>query len=218
MWLSDNDKRKRAAITRTILAWGNTSALFYRAAARTTPAHLMLISREASMDENGVFAIRDVDTNTLRTEADKTAIPSGGSVTLSVNITHGDAGLMSKIDNFLTEWSRRLFTSKRVHDVQRAVTRIVPQRIGWSIGNLFTGRYVDESGNVFDERSFTVDLAGVDSDALNQIAESLRSEFSQQTVLVNDRNTGETYFQSGEAPPTAEHQIPPEQPKQEPTE
>jgi hypothetical protein len=53
-----------------------------------------------------------------------------------------------------------------------------------------------KNGIPFNEKSFTIDIAGVDSDALILMASEICREFKQDTVMVRDFNKNGTkvYF------------------------
>lgn len=68
--------------------------------------------------------------------------------------------------------------------------------IGYTLGKNFAGRYVT-GDDQFDDNSFTVDIAGVDSETLQGIAEDLCHNFSQESVLVRDYNENKTYLVNG---------------------
>jgi hypothetical protein len=68
--------------------------------------------------------------------------------------------------------------------------------IGHTIGKNFSGRYV-KNGQVYDENSFTIDLADIDSKTLLDIAADLAHNFQQKEVLVRDFNVNKTYFVDG---------------------
>lgn len=67
---------------------------------------------------------------------------------------------------------------------------------GYTVGKNFRGSYTSKNGMVFNEKSYTIDIAGIDSDALKLIASEICREFKQETVMVRDFNDGATkvYF------------------------
>jgi len=67
---------------------------------------------------------------------------------------------------------------------------------GYTIGKNFKGSYTGKNGIAFNEKSFTIDIAGVDSDALILIASEICREFKQETVMVRDfnKNATKVYF------------------------
>lgn len=77
--------------------------------------------------------------------------------------------------------------------------------IGYTLGHGFSGRYVN-GDDQFDDNSFTVDIAGVDSETLQGIAEDLCHNFSQQSVLVRDYNENKTYLVNGNRSTTEDNE------------
>ena len=67
---------------------------------------------------------------------------------------------------------------------------------GWSIGNLYRGRYHSPSGQVFNEKSFTVDIRGVPFKFVEQAGEALRKKFDQETVLLVDHSDNKAWLLS----------------------
>lgn len=67
---------------------------------------------------------------------------------------------------------------------------------GYTVGRNFVGSYTGKNGLTFNEKSFTIDVAGVSSDALKLIATEICREFKQETVMVRDFNPDRTkvYF------------------------
>lgn len=67
---------------------------------------------------------------------------------------------------------------------------------GYTVGKNFRGSYTGKNGIPFNEKSFTIDIAGADSDALKLMATEICREFKQETVMVRDFNEGATkvYF------------------------
>jgi len=67
---------------------------------------------------------------------------------------------------------------------------------GYTVGKNFKGSYIGKNGLSFNEKSFTIDIAGVDSDALVLMATEICREFKQETVMVRDfnKNKSKVYF------------------------
>ena len=64
----------------------------------------------------------------------------------------------------------------------------------FSVGSFFKGYYVGDNGKVYDERSVSVEVNGLSSKSLFELAELLCKEFSQKTVLVKNFNTNKMYL------------------------
>ena len=68
----------------------------------------------------------------------------------------------------------------------------------FSIGNAFKGKYVDiDTGEEFNDRSYTIEIGGLSSKGLLDLAERIANEFEQQTVLVKDFNQNKFYLADG---------------------
>ena len=67
---------------------------------------------------------------------------------------------------------------------------------GYTVGKNFKGSYTGKNGLTFNEKSFTIDIAGVTSDELKVMATEICRDFKQETVMVRDFNNDKTkvYF------------------------
>lgn len=68
---------------------------------------------------------------------------------------------------------------------------------GYTFGKGFNGHYVTKSGQSFDENSLTLEITGISSEDLIEIAENIAWAFFQETVLVKDYNNGKVYLVDG---------------------
>jgi hypothetical protein len=66
--------------------------------------------------------------------------------------------------------------------------------IGLTIGNFVKGRYVSDNDTIFDEKSISVEIIGLETSVLNEVANSLRLEFNQESVLVKNYEDNKTYL------------------------
>ena len=64
----------------------------------------------------------------------------------------------------------------------------------FSIGNFFSGRYISDNGKVFDEKSLSVEINGISTEALIYFAEEIAIEFNQETVLLKDLNNNKIFL------------------------
>lgn len=64
----------------------------------------------------------------------------------------------------------------------------------FSIGKFFKGRYVSKNGEVYNEKSTSIEINGISTDALIYFAEEIAIEFQQETVLVKDLNKNKLYL------------------------
>lgn len=69
---------------------------------------------------------------------------------------------------------------------------------GWTVTKGLHGKYIDrKNGVVFDEKSLSVELAGISTDVLLDVAENLCNEFKQQSVLIKSYENNNIWFISG---------------------
>lgn len=66
--------------------------------------------------------------------------------------------------------------------------------VGWTIGNYFDGRYKAKNGKFYGEDSLSLEIIGVDTDTLVNIATDVCKEFQQELVLVKDYSTNTVMF------------------------
>lgn len=120
-------------------------------------------------------------------------IENGGMIVLSSDINNEEAD--NKQDG--TQYQRSFGESYITNTIENYLTEKNLRGIGYTIGKEFSGRYVTK-GATFDEHSFTVDIADIDTDKLVDIASDLAHNFHQTAVLVRDYNKNKTYFVNGE--------------------
>ena len=65
--------------------------------------------------------------------------------------------------------------------------------VGWRLVNYLEGSY-RARGKVFSENSLSLELVGIEENALIGIAEKICAEFNQKCVLVKDLNSGKIYL------------------------
>jgi hypothetical protein len=150
----------------------------------------------AAGPDGEVFASTWDEASIARRIAGVYEMAPGGMIVMStdVNATAG-RGFLGWAKGFLKTQLNRWMKDSRVDEELR---RLVEERgvdTGWSIGNLFRGRFMSpKSGKKFDEKSFAVDIRGVPFDFVKAAAEVLRRKFSQEGVLVVDHANGKTYY------------------------
>ena len=123
----------------------------------------------------------------------------GGTIIFStdLNSTLANAeGFFDKVRFFFqSKWKtflNRLNVSTRFKEILLKKYKLP----GYTMGKNFRGSYTGKNGITFDEKSFTIDIAGVDSDALKLMATEICREFKQEVVMVRDFNDNATkvYF------------------------
>lgn len=69
---------------------------------------------------------------------------------------------------------------------------------GWTVTKGLHGKYTDrKTGKVFDEKSLSVELVGIPTDVLLDVAEKICDEFKQQSALVKTYEDNHIWFVSG---------------------
>lgn len=121
-------------------------------------------------------------------------IGNGGMIVLSsdINATGEDEEQKQKG----TEYQQSFGAEYISNTIDNYINEKGLEGVGHTIGKNFSGRYVT-NGIVYDENSFTIDLAGIDTDTLLDIAADLAHNFYQKEVLVRDFNNNKTYFVDG---------------------
>ena len=93
----------------------------------------------------------------------------------------------SKLNKIITKFNS--FSNKKIED------RDIDDYIGaFSIGNFFSGRYVGDNDKTFNEKSLSIEINGISTDALIYLAEEIATDFNQETVLVKDLNTSKIFL------------------------
>ena len=118
----------------------------------------------------------------------------GGMIVFSTDVnSNSSRGIKGKVKSFIKTWWNRL---TRKNKIDKDVMEEVKKKgisTGWSIGNLFRGRYFDQkNGTLFNEKSLCVDLRGANMKFVKDIADKFRKTFDQQSVLVINHKTGKS--------------------------
>lgn len=126
----------------------------------------------------------------------------GGVIVFStdVNAVNRGSGLLGK----LKSWAdNKLETIKNRYSKDSKLSKLIQKfnsthnddlHIGaFSIGNLFNGRYVS-GGNVYDEKSASIEILGVPSEVLLLLGTEIANDFKQETVLIKDFNRDKFYL------------------------
>lgn len=64
----------------------------------------------------------------------------------------------------------------------------------FSVGNFFSGKYIGDHSKCFDERSLSVEINGISSDALMYFSEEVALAFNQETILVKNMNISKIFL------------------------
>ena len=120
----------------------------------------------------------------------------GGMIVLSTDVNATSTpGMLGFAKKFLQTWWNRFQRSRIVDEELAKEMKESGMESGWSIGNLFHGRFFSQNtGKTFNERSFAVDIRGVSFDFIKEAARKLGREFNQESVLVVDHSNGRTFI------------------------
>ena len=120
----------------------------------------------------------------------------GGIIVVST-----DVNSVRQSNNRLINYLKQKFlTTKQRLTRDKKVTNVLKDRqeeVGWTVGNFLKGRYIDDSGNVFDEKSFCIEINGVSNQTIIDIATKICKDFNQETVLVKLYNPPRILFVDG---------------------
>ncbi len=64
----------------------------------------------------------------------------------------------------------------------------------YSVGHAFKGKYVGERGEVYDEASLSIEVNGLSSMSLIQLAEQMAETLHLESALVKDLNNGKIFL------------------------
>lgn len=116
----------------------------------------------------------------------------GGVIIFSadLNSTLADAQTFKDKVKFFFDSKWKTFLNRlNVDDRVRKILLDKYKLPGYTFGKGFSGNYTGKNGITFNEKSFTIYIAGVDSNILVLIATEICREFKQETVLVRDFNS-----------------------------
>lgn len=104
----------------------------------------------------------------------------------------------NKIKQLLATFNQRINKLGILHKVLNKFNKYNEEYIGaYSVGNFFHGRYIGDNGEVYDERSLTLEVNGLSSKALLYLGEMIARVFKQECVLIKDLNNNKIYSANG---------------------
>lgn len=123
----------------------------------------------------------------------------GGIITFSTDINAVQLSsnkILNKIRQVIETFKQRLHKDRLIHNVIALFDRDNEEEyIGsYSVGHFFKGRYVGDDGQMFNENSVSVEVNGLSSKSLVNLAERIATTFKQETVLVKDLNCGKIFL------------------------
>lgn len=109
-----------------------------------------------------------------------------------------DNKLINKIKQLIATFNNRINRNKKIHNTVNYLNKGIKkpeERTGaYSVGNFFKGKYVGDNGEMYNDKSLSVEINGISSRYLLSFAELLAKEFMQETVLVKDLNLNKIYL------------------------
>lgn len=116
----------------------------------------------------------------------------GGIIVFSTDVDSSKIS-NSKVNNWISKkiktYKNRWFRNCKINTVITKHNKSNDEFIGAiSIGNFFSGRYLGDNGKMFNEKSLTLELGGISTNGLFDVAELITDEFNQETVLVKNLN------------------------------
>lgn len=122
----------------------------------------------------------------------------GGIITFSTDINALELSknaVMNKIRQTVETFKQRLLRFKKIHNLINQFNKKGDEFIGaYSVGNFFHGKYVGDNGEMFNEKSLSLEINGLSSKSLFRLAEDIAEDFKQQTVLVKDLNNNKIFL------------------------
>ena len=98
---------------------------------------------------------------------------------------------LNKINRAIDTYINRLNKRPIIRNVVNRIFAEGGECIGtYGVGNFFKGKYVGDKGEMYNEQSLAVEINGLSSGSLLNVAEMIAHAFMQKSVLVKDLNKG----------------------------
>lgn len=111
-----------------------------------------------------------------------------------------DVNAIKQSDNKIIDWlKKKTKTIDNRLNYKKKIDKVANENelIGWTVGKFLNGRYTAHNGKTYGENSLSVEIVGVSTDKLIDVAEELCNLFEQESVLVKDYTTGKILFVNG---------------------
>ena len=119
----------------------------------------------------------------------------GGVIVLPMDVNAEEMSrnaVMDKVKQIVGTYGNR---PRKGRVIRKSLNGEGTEHIGaYSVGRSFTGKFVGDKEEVYDEKSLSVEMNGLSGRSLLRFAEMLANAFVQETVLVKDLNTGKIYL------------------------
>ena len=116
----------------------------------------------------------------------------GGTIIFSTDVnskTFSDNAVMNWLIQKFRTWKNR-FTIKSFLNNLRLKENIK----AWTIGQYLIGTYTGANGKTFNEKSYALNIIDIDRKTLFNLAKEICAYLSQESVLIYDATTKQTYF------------------------
>jgi hypothetical protein len=116
----------------------------------------------------------------------------GGTIVFSTDVNSlelSKSAFKNRLMQIYETFKNRRFALKMLDKVRRR-----NDVYAWTIGRYLVGTYTGNDGKTYNENSISIDVVGIGKDTLFKIAEQLKDEFKQESVLVKWDN--QVYFVS----------------------
>lgn len=138
-----------------------------------------------------IFSIGQINESVRRCFDDKSE--RGGIIVFST-----DVNAVEQSENKIIDWCMKKYKTIKNRVRNGAMLDKIANRNGitaMTVGKYLQGRYRSQKdGSVFTENSVSVEILGVSDNELFVLAEDIRKEFQQESVLVKSYLDGGVYF------------------------
>jgi hypothetical protein len=117
----------------------------------------------------------------------------GGIIVFSTDVNAlelSDNNIVNFIKNKIETIKNKIFKNSKINKIINKFDDIY----GITIGNFVKGRYKSDNGKLYNENSTTIEIIGISSNILIEVAEEITKEFKQECVLVKDYQNNEIYL------------------------
>lgn len=145
------------------------------------------LNRAIAYNENKVIAVSEA----IQFEPDSDH--KGGMIIFSTEVNAENMMSNNRLVNFLKQkfasFRDRLYNYKKIDNIANNYNLV-----GWTVGKFLSSKYTTKNGRIYNEDSLSVEIIGIDTDELNNIAEDLCIEFLQESVLIKNYNRNRICF------------------------
>ena len=119
----------------------------------------------------------------------------GGVIILPMDVNAEEMSrnaVMDKVKQIVGTYGNR---PRKGRVIRKSLNGEGTEHIGaYSVGRSFTGKFVGDKEEVYDEKSLSVEMNGLSGRSLLRLAKMLADAFERKPMLVKDLNTGKIYL------------------------